>query len=153
MAKSTCLSKYVWKGWFNSELPLAVEVNGAGFFEDAAEFDEARSHHGEIGHHVGAAEECAEGAQGIGDAAALLDDLLVGALGVDVPLPCVLEGVNLGAGLRAVFLGEEDIVVLAGVEGRVEIDEIDRLVLHITLEDFKIVTVIELVFIVGHGIG
>ena len=110
-------------------------------------------HHGEIGHHVGAAEECAEGAQGIGDAAALLDDLLVGALGVDVPLPCVLEGVNLGAGLRAVFLGEEDIVVLAGVEGRVEIDEIDRLVLHITLEDFKIVTVIELVFIVGHGIG
>jgi hypothetical protein len=61
--------------------------------------------------------------------------------------------VNLGAGLRAVLLGEEDVVVLAGVEGRVEIDEIDRLVLHITLEDFKIVTVIELVFIVGHGIG
>jgi len=31
---------------------------------------------------------------------ALLDDELVGALGVEVPLPCVLEGVNLGAGYR-----------------------------------------------------
>jgi hypothetical protein len=55
--------------------------------------------------------------------------------------------------LRAVLLGEEDVVVLAGVEGRVEIDEIDGLVLHITLEDFEIVAVIERVFIVGHGIG
>jgi hypothetical protein len=53
--------------------------------------------------------------------------------------------VNLGAGLRAVFLGEEDVVVLAGVEGRVEIDEIDGLVLDVALEDFEIVAVIELV--------
>jgi hypothetical protein len=61
--------------------------------------------------------------------------------------------VNLGAGLRAVFLGEENVIVLTGVEGRVEVDEVYRLVLHITLENFEIVTVIELVFISGHGIG
>jgi hypothetical protein len=55
--------------------------------------------------------------------------------------------------LRSVLLGEEDIVVLAGVEGRVEIDEVNRLVLDIPLEDFVVVAVVELVFVGGHGIG
>jgi hypothetical protein len=58
---------------------IAVEIDGAGLFEDAAEFDEARGHHGEIGHHVGAMEVGLEGAESIGDASALLDDLLQGA--------------------------------------------------------------------------
>ncbi len=46
--------------------------------------------------HVGAAEEGAEGAPGVGDAAALLDDLLVAALGFEVPLLGVFEGGDLG---------------------------------------------------------
>jgi hypothetical protein len=132
---------------------VAVEINGAGWLEDAAEFDEARGHHGEIGHHVGVEEEGFEGAEGVGYAATLLDDVLVGALGVDVPLPCVFKGVNLGAGLGAVFLGEEHVVVLAGVEGRVEVDEVYGLVLDITLEDFVVVAVVELVFLSSHRIG
>jgi hypothetical protein len=70
---------------------IAVEVDGAGFFEDAAEFDEARGHHGEVGEHVGAAEEGVEGAHGFGDAAAGFDDFFVGAGGFLVPLPGVLE--------------------------------------------------------------
>ena len=74
-------------------------------------------------------------------------------LGFDVPLPGVLEGVNLGAGLGAVLLGEEDVVVLAGVEGRVEIDEVHRLVLNVALEDIEIVAVVELVFLCSHGNG
>jgi hypothetical protein len=119
----------------------------AGIFEDATEFDEA------VGHHVGVEEKCFEGAEGVGDAAALLDDLLVGALGVDVPLPGVFKGVNLGTGLGAVFFREEDVVVLAGVEGRVEIDKIDGLVLDVELEDFEVVAVIELVFLRVHGVG
>ena len=57
------------------------------------------------------------------------------------------------AGLGAVLLGEEDVVVLAGVEGRVEIDEVHRLVLDVALEDIEIVTVVELVFIGRHGVG
>jgi hypothetical protein len=60
---------------------------------------------------------------------------------------------NLGAGLGAVFLGEEDVVVLAGVEGRVKIDEVHRLILDVALEDFEVVTVVELVFQSGHGFG
>jgi hypothetical protein len=92
-----------------------------------------------------------EGAHGVGDAASALDDEFEGALGVDVPLPGVFEGVNLGAGLRAVFFGEEDVVVLPRVEGRVEIDEVDGLVLDVALEDFVVVAVVELVFL-GHDL-
>jgi hypothetical protein len=74
-------------------------------------------------------QEGAEGAHGVGEAATLLDDALVRALGVDVPFPGVLEGANLGAGLRAVLFGEEDVVVLAGVEGRIGVDEVYGLIL------------------------
>jgi hypothetical protein len=55
--------------------------------------------------------------------------------------------------LRAVLFGEEDVVVLAGVEGRVEIDEVHRLVLDRTLKDFEVVAVVKLVFLGSHGIG
>ena len=124
---------------------VAVEVDGAGLLEDSAEFDEARGHHGEVGEHVCAAEEGSEGAHGFGDAATGLNDLLVGERGLLVPLPCVLEGGDLGGGARAVLLGEEDVVVLAGVEGRVEVDEIDRLIGDVVAEDGEVVAVEELV--------
>jgi hypothetical protein len=55
--------------------------------------------------------------------------------------------------LRTALLGEEDVVVLAGVEGRVEIDEAHRLVLDVALEDIEIVAVVELVFFGSHGNG
>jgi hypothetical protein len=55
--------------------------------------------------------------------------------------------------LGAVLFGEEDVVVLAGVEGRVEVDEVHRLVLDIALEDVEIVAVVELVFFGRHGVG
>ena len=132
---------------------VAVEIDGAGLLEDAAEFDEARGHHGEIGHHVGVEEKCFEGAEGVGDTASLLDDLLVGAHRFVVPLPGVFKGVNLGAGLGAVLLGEKDVVILAGVERRVEIDEVYGLVLDVAFEDFEIVAVVELVLVSGHGFG
>ena len=89
----------------------------------------------------------------MGNSAAVLDDMFVGALGVDVPLPCVFNRVNLGAGLGAVLLCEEDVVVLAGVEGRVEIDQVDGLVFDVALEDFVFVAAVELVFRGGHGLG
>jgi hypothetical protein len=126
----------------------------------------ARGLHGEIVHHVGAEEEGLEGAEDVGDASALLDDLFVGALGVDVQLPGVFKGVNLSAprtktcprGPRGNSTGcrlsrRRGRLILAGVEGRVEIDEIDCLVLDIALEEFEIVAVIEVVFLDGHRIG
>jgi hypothetical protein len=46
-------------------------------------------------HHVGIDEKCLEGAQGIDHPSTLLDDLLIGALSFDVPLPGIFECVNL----------------------------------------------------------
>jgi len=51
----------------------------------------SRGHHCEIRHHVAMAEEGAEGLHGVGDAAAALDDFLIGGFGVHVPLPGVFE--------------------------------------------------------------
>ncbi len=115
---------------------VAVEVDGAGLLRGRGGVRRGAEPSWRVGHHVGVEEEGFEGAHSVGNAAALLDDFFVSAHGVGVPLPCVLEGVDLGAGLRAVFLGEEDVVVLAGVEGRIEVDEIDGLVLDVAPEDF-----------------
>ena len=57
------------------------------------------------------------------------------------------------AGLGAVFLGKEDVVILAGVEGRIEVDEVYGLGAHVALEDFVVVAVVELVLFLGHGFG
>ncbi len=134
---------------------IAVQVDRADFLQHSMKFDQARGHHGEVGHHVAVAEEGAEGAHGIGDAApstslragSALDDLLEGGLGVHVPLPGVFEGHDLGTGAGAIFFGEEDVVVLAAVEGRVEVDEVDGLVLDVLAEDGEVVAVIELVLL------
>jgi hypothetical protein len=85
---------------------------------------------------------------GVGYATALLDDLFVGAGGFFVPLPGVLEGGDLGGGAATILFGEEDIVVLAGVEGRVEVDEVDGLVGDVVAQDLEVVAVVELVLVV-----
>jgi hypothetical protein len=61
--------------------------------------------------------------------------------------------VNLGAGLRAVLLGEKYVVVLTRVERRIKIDEVNRLILQISLKDFEIVAVIKQVFVGSHWLG
>jgi hypothetical protein len=78
----------------------------------------------------------------------LFDDLFVAAGGFFVPLPGVLEGGDLGGGAGAVLFGEEDVVVLTGVEGRVELDEVYGLVGDVVAEDLEVVAVVELVFFV-----
>ena len=78
---------------------------------------------------------------------AALDDFLVGALGVHVPLPGVFEGHDLRGGAGAVALGEEHVVVLAAVEGRVEVDEVDGLVLDVLAQDGEVIAVIETVLL------
>jgi hypothetical protein len=58
-------------------------------------------------------------------------------------MPGVLEGVNLAGGGGAVLFLKEGVVVLGGVEGRIEINEVHGLVLEITPEDFEFVAVIK----------
>ncbi len=124
---------------------IAMEINAAGGFEGAMKFDEAGSHHCEVGEHVVGAEEAAEGLHYVGDAAAALDDFLVHGGGKLVPFPGVFEGFELCGGSGAVFFGEEDVVVLIAFERRVEIDEVDGFVLDVAAENVEIVAVIKLV--------
>jgi hypothetical protein len=60
---------------------------------------------------------------------------------------------ELGAGLRAVPLREQNVIVLPRIERRVKVDKIDRLVLDVTLENLVVVAVVELIFLRCHRIG
>jgi hypothetical protein len=51
----------------------------------------------------------------------------------------------LRGGAGAVALGEEHVVVLAAVERRVEVDEVDGLVVDVLAQDGQVVAVIETV--------
>lgn len=78
--------------------------------------------------------------------------MVVGVHRLRVPFPGVFEGRDLGGGLGAVLFFEEDVVVLTAVEGRVEVDEVDRFVFEVAVEDVEVVSEEELVL--GHeGLG
>jgi hypothetical protein len=89
-----------------------------------------------------------EGAHDVRHAVATLDQFFIDALGFGVPLPRVLEGLNLRGGARAVLFGEQDVVVLTAVEGRVEVDEIDGFVLDLAAKDFEVIAVVK--FVLSH---
>ena len=59
---------------------VAVEVEAAGRLQDAVEFDEARGHHGEVGHHRAGVEEAVERLHQVEElgVAGSLNELLVG---------------------------------------------------------------------------
>jgi hypothetical protein len=54
---------------------------------------------------------------------------------------------DLGSRAGAILFGEEHVVVLAAVEERVEINEVDGFVPDVLAQDFEVVAVIELVFL------
>lgn len=58
-------------------------------------------------------------------------------------VPPFLERLDLGGLAIAILLGEEDVVVLGGVERRVEMHEVDRLVLHVAVLVVEVVAVVE----------
>ena len=109
---------------------VAVEIDGAGIFQHAVQFDQADGHHGQVGHQVRPVEEFPEGAhdffqrQGI----VSLHDLVEGILGFQGPLPGVFEGVDLGGFVFTGLVFEDDVVGPFGIEGGIEIDQIDRFV-------------------------
>ena len=95
-----------------------MQVDAAGVFQDAVELDHALGHHGEVGHHVVAAEEGAHGLKQVGElAGGVGHDVPIGVLGFGSPVPGVLEGGNLGGGLLAGLFLEQHVVVGVGVEG------------------------------------
>ena len=72
-------------------------------------------------------------------------DVLIGTLGIKAPMPGVLEGGNLGGRLLAALFLEEDVVVGVGVEGRVEVDEVNAGVGDVIAQDFEVIAEVELI--------
>jgi hypothetical protein len=70
------------------------------------------------------------------------DKFVVLALGGAVPGPGVVEGFDLRRGGLAAALLEEDVTGAVGVEGRIEIDEVDRLVGHVLPQDVEVVAIV-----------
>jgi hypothetical protein len=119
-----------------------MQIERACGFEDAAEFNQARTHHGEVSHHVVHAEKSFERLHDFADFAGLQNQFFINALAFLIPRPCVLKGANLAGGSRAVLFLKEGVVVLRGVERWVEINEVNGLILDVSLQDFEIVAVI-----------
>ena len=93
------------------------------------EFGHALGHHREVGHHVVSPEESEHGLKEVAELfGSGGDDVLEGDFGLDAPVPSVVEGGNLGGGVLAGALAEEDVVGGVGVEGRVEVYEVNALV-------------------------
>jgi hypothetical protein len=67
----------------------------------------------------------------------------MGFFGPGVPVPGILEGGDLRFALGPRFVLEEDVIAAVGVEGRVEIDEIDALVGDVFAQDVEVVALKE----------
>lgn len=125
---------------------VAVEVETSGRLEHAVELDQADGHHGEIGHHVVLAEEAAHGPEQLGRAGpAGAHHLVEGVLRLVVPVPRILERLDLRVGAVPGLRLEQNVVVGVRVERRVEVDEIDALVRDAVVQDLQIVAVVKLV--------
>ena len=131
---------------------VAMEVDAAGRLQDAVQFDHARRHHREVGHHVIPAKEREHRLEEIRQLLRPVGhDLTVGALGLLVPMPGVVEGMNLGGGPFAARLLEQNVVRGVGVERRVEVDEIDALIRDVLPQDVQVIAKVELVLPVSHA--
>ena len=108
---------------------VAVHVDRARLLEHSPGLDQPDRHHREVGQHVpvGAEEHLerqhhlAQGRRHLHAMRTAIGQLAKGVLGVVVPRP----GVHEGGLLRPRALGDHAVRAV-GIEGRVEVDEVDR---------------------------
>src|SRR3972149_5096790 len=70
------------------------------------------------------------------------DNLVVGG-GRARPVPCVLEGLDLGSAGGACLFAEEDVVGAVGVERWVQVYQVDGVVRDVVAEDVQVIAVVE----------
>ena len=106
----------------------------------------ALRHHCEIRHHVVLSEEGAQSSEQLTDFTSLFsDNFLVGKFGFQAPALGVVEGDGLRGGLFAAALPEQNIVCCVGVEGRIQVDEVNALGGDVLTQNVEIVAELELV--------
>ena len=102
--------------------------------------------HNSRSHHVVLAEKGAERLDHLRQVGVrAVDDLVVFALGLLVPVPGVLKGLDLRRAALPLGRFEEEIVVALGIERRVEVDEVNGFAREVVAEDMEVVAVVKLV--------
>jgi hypothetical protein len=125
---------------------VAVQVEATGGLQHPVQLNHADRHHGQVSHHVVVAEKGAhrtEQLKRVGVAAP--HDLIESLFGLVVPVPCVLECLDLRIAVVAVRRLEQDVVVGIRVEGRVEVDQVHALAGDMLAQHHQVVPVIKLV--------
>ena len=126
---------------------VAVQVQAAGRLQHPVQFHQPGGHHHQIGHHLVRADEAAQRLDHLGHVQRrVLDQIMVGLLGGAVPVPGVLECGDLGLALLAALLLEQHVIRPVAVEGRVEVDQIDRGIGHIFAQNRQVVAVEQGIF-------
>ena len=106
---------------------IAMQIQAPGGFQDPVQLRQARRHHAQVGHHVVLAQEGPQGPEQLRQPRAVTPHhVVVGRRRLLPPLPGVLEGGDLGRGLLPALFGEEDVVGGVGVEGRVQVNQVNR---------------------------
>ena len=125
---------------------IAVEVNAAGVLQRSVQLHQAHSHHGKVGGHVVVAQAVHHGPEHarhvlVGPA----HGLLVGPGRGRAPVPGILKRLDLGTAGSTGGLAEEDVVGRLAVEGRVQVDEVYRLVGEVLPppQDVQVIAVVE----------
>ena len=127
---------------------VAMQVQAAGGLQHAVQLHQPGGHHHQVGHHLVLADELAHGPQhDCHPLRRVLDDGVVGQLGAFAPVPGVVEGGHLRLRLLPALVLEQHVVRAVRVERRVEVDQVDRLVLDVLAQDDEVVTVVKSVHI------
>ena len=70
---------------------ITVEIDTASGFEHPMQFNHTLGHHGKVGHHIVLAENLSESSHQDANILWCVDcDILIGSLGFDAPMPCIL---------------------------------------------------------------
>jgi hypothetical protein len=100
----------------------------------------------DVGHHVIIAQERAQGTEHVGRLrVARLHHVVEGALGRIVPMPGVLERLDLRLAGLAGRRTKQDVVGRVRIEWRIQIDEVHALVANALAQHVEIVAVIEVI--------
>ena len=129
---------------------VTVQIERPRWLEHPVELDQPDRHLHEVGHHLVLTDPGAQGGHDRADRSrhlAMVDRRIrqegVVRLRTGSPVPRVVEGDDLGVTLPSRLVLEDDVVRSVRVEGRIEVDEVDRLVRDVTPEDIEIVAVVE----------
>ena len=123
---------------------VAVQVDRTRGLQHSPQLHQPGGHHRQVGQHVVVSEEHAEALHRLRHPLRpRLHDLKIGLRGSLVPPPGILKRLYLRGGAGAVLLLKQHVVVLVALEGRVQIHQIHRLILHVASKDVQVVAVVE----------